>query len=309
MKHTQRENSEVVSRRTIDNNDGDHELPIYLDHNASTPILPAVLDAMLPFLKDHFGNASSTHVYGTTMLAAVDEARSRVASLIECAPEEVFFTSGGTEANNLAIRGVAAAISERRQIVTSIIEHPATEGPCALLERHGYRVFRAPVDTDGLKLLADLGESLRVGAKTLTRWRDAGVDRLPADELVEHRHVVELLDDGSQLHVHEVTVPPELDDLAREVASRSNAVAKRGEHDVVRVRRNDFGTGLTANPSAIQWHVFRPHAVEPELAKLGLRPSDDTFVTFGPHAPRPDLGRQRLDNIHGKIVQERAFTQ
>jgi len=124
-------------------------LPIYLDHNASTPILPAVLDAMLPFLKDHFGNASSTHVYGTTMLAAVDEARSRVANLIECAPEEVFFTSGGTEANNLAIRGVAAAISERRQIVTSIIEHPATEGPCALLERHGYRVFRAPVDVTG----------------------------------------------------------------------------------------------------------------------------------------------------------------
>jgi cysteine desulfurase len=125
------------------------KLPIYLDHNASTPILPAVLDAMLPYLEDHFGNASSTHVYGTTMLAAVDQARSRVASLIECAPQEVFFTSGGTEANNLAIRGVAAAISERRQIVTSIIEHPATEGPCALLERHGYRVFRAPVDGTG----------------------------------------------------------------------------------------------------------------------------------------------------------------
>ena len=125
------------------------KLPIYLDHNASTPILPAVLDAMLPYLKDHFGNASSTHVYGTTMLAAVDQARSRVAGLIECAPDEVFFTSGGTEANNLAIRGVAAAISERRQIVTSIIEHPATQGPCALLERHGYAVFRAPVDGTG----------------------------------------------------------------------------------------------------------------------------------------------------------------
>ena len=125
------------------------KLPIYLDHNASTPILPAVLDAMLPYLKDHFGNASSAHVYGTTMLAAVDQARSRVAGLIECAPDEVFFTSGGTEANNLAIRGVAAAISERRQIVTSIIEHPATQGPCALLERHGYAVFRAPGDGTG----------------------------------------------------------------------------------------------------------------------------------------------------------------
>jgi len=125
------------------------KLPIYLDHNASTPILPEVLDAMLPYLRDHFGNASSTHVYGKTMLAAVEQARSQLANLIECSPDEVFFTSGGTEANNLAIRGVAAAVSERRHIVTSIIEHPATDGPCALLERQGYRVFRAPVDNTG----------------------------------------------------------------------------------------------------------------------------------------------------------------
>jgi len=76
-------------------------------------------------------------------------------------------------------------------------------------------VFRAPVDNDGLKLLADLGEGFGVGAKTLARWRDAGIDRRPADELVEHHHVVETLDDGSQVHTHEVVVPPELDDLAR----------------------------------------------------------------------------------------------
>ena len=76
-------------------------------------------------------------------------------------------------------------------------------------------VFRAPVDNDGLKLLADLGEGFGVGSKTLARWRDVGVDRRAADELVEHHHVVETLDDGSQVHTHEVVVPPELDDLAR----------------------------------------------------------------------------------------------
>jgi beta-galactosidase len=76
-------------------------------------------------------------------------------------------------------------------------------------------VFRAPVDNDGLKLLDDLGEAFGVGAKTLARWRRAGVDRLPADELVTHTHVVETLDDGSQVHTHEVIVPPELDDLPR----------------------------------------------------------------------------------------------
>jgi cysteine desulfurase len=140
--------------------DEKHKLPIYLDHNASTPVLPEVLEAMLPYLGDHFGNASSTHIYGRTMLAAVEQARSRIASLIECSPDEVFFTSGGTEANNLAIRGVAAAVSERRQIVTSIIEHPATDGPCALLERHGYRVFRAPVDGTGRVIPETIRESL-----------------------------------------------------------------------------------------------------------------------------------------------------
>jgi len=123
--------------------------PIYLDHNASTPVLPEVLDVMLPYLRDHYGNPSSTHVFGKTMQAAVEQAREQLAGLIACRPDEVYFTSGGTEANNLAIRGVAAAVPERRRIVTSVIEHPATAGPCALLEQHGYRLHHALVDATG----------------------------------------------------------------------------------------------------------------------------------------------------------------
>ncbi len=124
-------------------------LPVYLDHNASTPVLPEVVDAMLPYLREHLGNPSSTHVYGRTMHDAVEHARNQVARLIECTPGEVYFTSGGTEANNLAIRGVTAAKPERRHILTSVIEHPATAGPCAWLEQHGYTVSRAPVDGAG----------------------------------------------------------------------------------------------------------------------------------------------------------------
>jgi cysteine desulfurase len=123
--------------------------PIYLDHNASTPLLPEVLDAMLPYLGEHYGNPSSPHVYGRIMHDAVEQARERVAGLIDCTPAEVFFTSGGTEANNLAIRGTAAANPGRRRIVTSVIEHPAASGPCAYLESQGYRVDRAPVDKTG----------------------------------------------------------------------------------------------------------------------------------------------------------------
>jgi len=127
----------------------DNPRPIYLDHNASTPLLPEVLEAMLPYLSEHYGNPSSPHIYGRVMHAAVERARGQVAALIDCTPGEVFFTSGGTEANNLAIRGIAAANPGRRQIVTSVIEHPATSGPCNFLEQQGYRIDRVPVDETG----------------------------------------------------------------------------------------------------------------------------------------------------------------
>ena len=101
---------QLVQNKPVKNS----RLPIYLDHNASTPVLPEVVDAMLPYLREHFGNPSSNHVFGRTMHKAVEHAREQVACLIECSPGEVYFTSGGTEANNLAIRGVAAAIPARR---------------------------------------------------------------------------------------------------------------------------------------------------------------------------------------------------
>lgn len=115
---------------------------------------------MLPYLRKHFGNPSSTHIYGRSMSAAVEHAREQVARLIECHPGEVHFTSGGTEANNLAIRGVAAANPERRHLVTSRIEHPATAGPSAWLEQQGYRVSRVPVDGAGRVLAQRVQECL-----------------------------------------------------------------------------------------------------------------------------------------------------
>jgi cysteine desulfurase len=123
--------------------------PIYLDHNATTPILSEVVDAMLPYLCEHFGNPSSAHVFGQRAREAVEQARGQVAALLGCAADEVLFTSGGTEANNLAIRGVAEARPGMRHIVTSGIEHPATSAPCQWLERHGYRIARVGVDAMG----------------------------------------------------------------------------------------------------------------------------------------------------------------
>lgn len=125
-----------------------HE-PIYLDHNATTPVHPAVLEAMLPYLGEQFGNPSSGHVVGRRAKEAVERARGQVASLLGCRPEEVVFTSGGTEANNLAILGVVDPASGRRHVVTSTVEHPATARPCERLERQGVEVTRLPVDAAG----------------------------------------------------------------------------------------------------------------------------------------------------------------
>jgi cysteine desulfurase len=132
--------------------------PIYLDYNATTPLDPAVVEAMTPYLRDHFGNPSSTHPYGKTAHEAVDRARAQVAALLGARPEEIIFTGGGTEASNHALKGAVFAKlqgffgrwARGAHIITSTVEHPATLQPCAFLERLGCKVTKVPVDRFGL---------------------------------------------------------------------------------------------------------------------------------------------------------------
>ena len=144
------------------------EEPIYLDYNATTPLLPEVVDAMVPFLREHFGNPSSAHILGRTTRAAVEKARGQVAALLQCDADEVVFTSGGTESNNLAIRGVAEALPDRRHVITSVIEHPAVVAPCSWLERHGWRVTRAGVGGDGRVRVQEITGSIGVATALVT---------------------------------------------------------------------------------------------------------------------------------------------
>lgn len=124
---------------------------VYLDHAATTPVDPRVLEAMLPYFTDSFGNPSSIHSVGLEARTAVAEARIKVASLIGAGTEEIIFTSGGTEADNLAIKGVAQANAHKgKHIVTTRIEHHAVEESCRYLERQGFRVTVVGVDLDGL---------------------------------------------------------------------------------------------------------------------------------------------------------------
>ena len=125
--------------------------PIYLDYNATTPVDREVLDAMLPFLTGSFGNPGSVHHYGRESKKAVMDARQRVARFLGAEPDEVIFTSSGTESNNLAIRGVATAMKDRgRHIITSSVEHPAVLEVCKYLEDWGYVVDYLPVDASGV---------------------------------------------------------------------------------------------------------------------------------------------------------------
>src|SRR5450830_282365 len=145
-----------------------HENPIYLDHNATSPIQSGVLEAMLPYLREEFGNLSSAHPYGQRAHDAVEHARTEVAALLGCLPEEVILTSGGTEANNLALRGVLETVESRRHLVTSVVEHPAIEEPCAWFERSGFDVDRVSVDATGRVLLDELQAKLRSDTAIVT---------------------------------------------------------------------------------------------------------------------------------------------
>jgi len=135
---------------------------VYLDHSATTPVDPRVVAAMLPYLTEKFGNASSVHGFGQEARAAADRARRQVAAMIGARANEIIFTSGGTEANNLAIRGVCElAESHGRHIIASSIEHPSVRGAIESLEKRGWSVTRLPVYEDGIVRTEDVRSALR----------------------------------------------------------------------------------------------------------------------------------------------------
>ncbi len=124
---------------------------IYMDNHATTPIAPEVLEAMMPYLTTHFGNASSTHAFGTTAKDAVEKARQQVAELLGCLAEEIVFTSGATESDNLAVRGIAYACRDKgNHIITSRAEHHAILDTCHVLEAEGFETTYLPVDKYGM---------------------------------------------------------------------------------------------------------------------------------------------------------------
>ena len=135
--------------------------PVYLDYNGTTPLDPEVIEAMRPFLEEVFGNPSSSHWYGIAAKQALELARQQVAALLNCDQQDIIFTSGGTESNNSAIKGVAWAYRDRgNHIITTQIEHPAVLGVCGFLEDEGFEVTYLPVGADGLVRVADVAAAI-----------------------------------------------------------------------------------------------------------------------------------------------------
>ncbi len=153
-------------------NDGDEKgIRVYFDHNATTYARQEVIETMLPFFRQRFGNASSLHFFGQEARNAVEKARSQVASLICAEPEEIIFTSGGTESDNLAIRGIVAAGRKstcRPHVVTSSIEHPAVLRTCRALEKTGVDVTYLPVTPEGCVRMEDVEAAIRPETVLLT---------------------------------------------------------------------------------------------------------------------------------------------
>jgi cysteine desulfurase len=141
--------------------------PAYLDYNASTPVAPRVLDAMLPWLSERFGNASSRHEYGRAARRAIDEARQRVAQTVGAHPSEIVFTSGGSEANNLFIKG-AAAVLQPATVAISAVEHPCVREPARTLVHHGWRLREIGVDAEGRVRAEDFAEAMRLQPRLIS---------------------------------------------------------------------------------------------------------------------------------------------
>lgn len=142
-------------------------MPVYLDHNATTPLAEGVLDAMLPYLRDQYGNASSAHSLGRAARAAVEQARERVARLVNAQPQQIIFTGSGTEANNLALKGIAAQYETGRLLI-SAVEHASVRSPAQAMAEQGWGVDTLPTDSEGRVTSAAVQEHLHPNTRLVS---------------------------------------------------------------------------------------------------------------------------------------------
>ena len=195
--------------------------PIYLDYNATTPVLPEVANAMQPYLSEFFGNPSSSHSYGVQTQQAIETARQQTAGLLGCDREEIIFTSGGSESNNLAIKGIAYAYRHKgNHLITSAIEHPAVMEVCRFLETQGFEISYVPVDAYGWVDPGDIQKAIRSGTILITIMHannEVGTIQSIAEiGAIAHHHEILLHTDAAQ---SVGKIPSRVDELSVDLLS------------------------------------------------------------------------------------------
>lgn len=179
------------------------DTPIYLDYNATTPIYPEVAEAMRPYLDQYFGNPSSSHTYGIYTKKAVEKARQQIADMLNCQPDEIVFTSGGSESNNWAIKGIAYQNRKRgNHIITSAIEHPAVSEVCGFLKSQGFKISVVPVDEFGMVNTEDIEKAISPATILITIMHannEVGTIQ-PINEIgvIAKKHGIPFHSDGAQ---------------------------------------------------------------------------------------------------------------
>lgn len=287
---------------------------IYLDNSATTQVDPRVLEAMMPYLTEKFGNPSSIHYFGQEAKTAVDKARHQVAGLINARPNEIVFTSGGTEANNLAIRGLLEsqpAISDRH-IVTSVIEHSAVRNVCEDLEKRGFSVTYLPVYENGIVKLEDVEAAITentVLVSIMTANNEIGTLQPVADI---GKLIKELRSKGRKIWFHTDAVqaagkvPVDVEEICCDLLSMSahKIYAPKGV-GALYVRR-----GVRLHPQTIGGHQERERRggteSVPSIVGLGEAcsiASDELETT----AESSRLLRDRLESAVGENIQGVVF--
>jgi cysteine desulfurase len=268
---------------------------VYLDHNASTPVHPDVIAEMLPYLGERFGNPSSVHAFGRDARAGLDQARERIAKFLGVAPEEIVFTSGGTESDNLAVKGLALA-GGRGHLITSQIEHPAVLRTCRALEASGFAVTYLPVDQHGRVDPDDVKRSIRpdtVAISVMHANSEIGtIQPVAAIGALAREHTIPFHVDAVQtfgkipldvaalgidvlsLSSHKIYGPKGVGALYIRRGTRMIAIQHGGEHE----RRRRAGTenvpGIVGLGKAVEIRAREMHAEAERLRPLRDRLAD-----------------------------------
>ena len=301
---------------------------VYLDHNATTPLDERVLAAMLPFLREHYGNASSRHEFGTQARRAVEVAREQVAALVGAVPAQVVFTSGGTEANNAFIKG-AAGMLQPAQMVISALEHPCVAKPAAELVRAGWKLRKFATDGDGRVNAADAAAALAGPAGVVSVMlanNETGViqdvaalgEQARAAGAWMHTDAVQALGkiaiDFTALNVHAMTLsahkiygPKGVGALVLDKRIELRPLLSGGGHEQGMRSGTENVAGIVGFGAACEIAASRQHELAPRLAALrerferGLDALDTTV--FGATAPRiPNTSYFALDHIDGETL-------